>query len=157
MSQDPFTLRRICEDSQRTVVRFVADTWWGDPRLYEGISGNRSDRPASRLCRLISRERKEGVPGTRGGGTVDPAHSLVTIPVELSQSYLVYQCCHYTTYKISYIITTGHIWLHVSAVTRPSSGQQGRVLLRYIRMYLNVTIPCWPDDRRVTAETCSQL
>ena len=23
--------------------------------------------------------------------------------------------------------------------------------------YLNITIPCWPDDGRVTAETCSQM
>ena len=37
-------------------------------------------------------------------------------------------------YKISCIIRTGYIWLHVSAVTRPSSGQQGIVLLGYIQL-----------------------
>jgi hypothetical protein len=31
MSQDPCTLRRVHEDNQRTALRFVADTWWGDP------------------------------------------------------------------------------------------------------------------------------
>jgi len=39
-------------------------------------------------------------------------------------NYLLYQCRNHTTYKISCIITTGYIWLHVLAVTRPSSGQQ---------------------------------
>jgi len=40
----------------------------------------------------------------------------------------------YTTYKINCVITPSYIWLHVSAVTRPSSGQQGIVLLRYIQL-----------------------
>ena len=40
----------------------------------------------------------------------------------------------YTTYKISCIITVGYIWLHVSAVTRPSLGPQGIVILRYIHL-----------------------
>ena len=44
-------------------------------------------------------------------------------------------CRRYTTYKISCIITTGYIWLHVSAVTRPSSGHEGMVLLRYIQLF----------------------
>ena len=47
---------------------------------------------------------------------------------------LLYQCRRYTTYKISCVITAGYIWLHVSAVTRPSSGQQGIVLLMYIQL-----------------------
>jgi hypothetical protein len=33
MSQDLVTLRRISEYNQRTSVQFVADTWWGDPRV----------------------------------------------------------------------------------------------------------------------------
>ena len=48
--------------------------------------------------------------------------------------YLIYQCRHYTTYKIKCIVTSGYIWLHVSAVALPSSGQQGTVLLRYIQL-----------------------
>ena len=35
MSQDSFTLRRILEDNQRTTVRCVADTWWGN--LWVGV------------------------------------------------------------------------------------------------------------------------
>jgi len=56
-------------------------------------------------------------------------------------NYLLYQCHRYTTYKISYIITTGYVWLDVSAVTRPSSGQQGIVLLRYIQLVFSSGIP----------------
>ena len=58
-------------------------------------------------------------------------------------NYLLYQCPRYTTYKISCMFRVGYIWLHVSAVTRPSSGQQGIVILRYIQhwriRYWNVT------------------
>ena len=50
---------------------------------------------------------------------------------------LLYQCRRYTTYNIRFIITVGYIWLRVSAVTRPSSGQQGIVMLRYIRLVFN--------------------
>jgi len=49
---------------------------------------------------------------------------------------LLYQCRRYTTYKVSCVITAGYIWLHVSAVTWPSSGQQGIVLSRYIQIYI---------------------
>ena len=34
--------------------------------------------------------------------------------------------------QIKCTATPRYIWLHVSAVKRPSSGQQGTVLLRYI-------------------------
>ena len=34
--------------------------------------------------------------------------------------YLLYYCRRHTIYKISCIITTGYIWLHVSAIIRPT-------------------------------------
>ena len=62
---------------------------------------------------------------------------------------------------VFYSSTTGYIRLHVSAVTRPSSGQQGIVLVKVHssanECTLINTIPCWPDDGRVTAETCSRM
>jgi len=39
-------------------------------------------------------------------------------------NYFIIMCCRYTTYKNSSTVTTGYTRLHVSAVTRPSSGQQ---------------------------------
>jgi len=63
----------------------------------------------------------------------------------------------------SCIITPGYVLLHVSAVTWPSSGQEGIVLIKVHSLEnanectLINTIPCWPDDGRVTVETCSQM
>ena len=45
-------------------------------------------------------------------------------------------------HKISCVITAGYIWLHVSAVTRPSSGQQGLVFLRYIQLDFPMASHC---------------
>jgi len=34
------------------------------------------------------------------------------------------------------LVQLGYIWRHVSAVKRPSSGQQGIVLLRYSQLFV---------------------
>ena len=52
------------------------------------------------------------------------------------------------------LVQLGYIWRHVSAVNRPSLGQQKILLLRYSVLYLKNTILCWPEDGRLTAETC---
>jgi len=65
--------------------------------------------------------------------------------------------------RLDVLVQLGYMWLHVSAVKRPSSGQQRIVLLRYgqidctILLYLNNTTFCWPEDGRLTAETCRQI
>jgi len=38
------------------------------------------------------------------------------------------------------LVQLGYIWLHVSAINRPSSGQQGIVLLRYSQIDCTLTI-----------------
>jgi len=42
------------------------------------------------------------------------------------------------------LVHLGYIWRHVSAVKRPSSGQQRIVFF-------------WSEDGRLTAETCRQI
>jgi len=54
-----------------------------------------------------------------------------------------------------------YIWRHVSAVKRPSSSQQRIVLLRYSQIIqwdpINNTVLSWPENGRLTAETCRQI
>jgi len=40
------------------------------------------------------------------------------------------------------LVQLGYIWRHVSAVNRPSSGQQGIVLLRYIEVVCPMGSQC---------------
>jgi hypothetical protein len=60
-------------------------------------------------------------------------------PVVYGQLFTIL-CRHYTTHKNSCIVTTCYIWLHVSAVSRPSSGQQIIALLRHIQLVFLVEL-----------------
>ena len=55
-------------------------------------------------------------------------------PVVYGQLFIILVPSLHNIYKNRCIITAGCIWLHVSTVTQPSSGQQGIVLLRYIQL-----------------------
>ena len=73
------------------------------------------------------------------------------------------------------LLQVGYTWRHFSAVKRPSSGQLRIILLRYSQnccpigshclhdigqqfwLYLNNIILSWPEDGRLTAETCRQV
>jgi len=44
--------------------------------------------------------------------------------------------------RLDVLVQMGYIWRHVSAVNRPSSGQQGIVLLRYSQIVCPVGSHC---------------
>ena len=74
---------------------------------------------------------------------------------ELSPHFLIYCISTVNTQHMQrpdVLVQLCYIWRHVSAVKRPSSGQQRIVLLRYSVLYLNNTILCWPEDGRLTAK-----
>jgi len=61
-----------------------------------------------------------------------PVVYVITIYYSMSSLHNTYNSC---------IITTGYIRLHVSAVTRPSSGQQGIVLIKVHSLAFSNGIP----------------